>query len=269
MGWGPGLGFLGAHRQDLGQVSGLGLRLQVRDGGPSPLHCREQESQTSDPLCPTSWSEGGRSGSREQHHESQQGSECIPAQDAGGEQGHSALREVRNSGGWVSCPRSPGGSQVFYLPCPGAPLGGVTPSFIPPPPPQVLSLQLQSLEELPPSPLPLRFRILTCRLGSSLRALLGLPQSSPRRREHLPRLVARDWSGHSRREPDAWAWSSPGPSSPSWAWSSCTSVSGETTTSTLVTPGARAVSPEARSAPTPGGPGHTRPSNQDRGSLSC
>ena len=124
MGWGPGLGFLGAHRQDLGQVSGLGLRLQVRDGGPSPLHCREQESQTSDPLCPTSWSEGGRSGSREQHHESQQGSECIPAQDAGGEQGHSALREVRNSGGWVSCPRSPGGSQVFYLPCPGAPLGG-------------------------------------------------------------------------------------------------------------------------------------------------
>ena len=75
------------------------------------------------------------------------------------------------------------------------------------------------------------------------------------------RLVARDWTGHSRREPDAWAWSSPGPSSPLWAWSSCTSISGETTTSTLVTPVARAVSPEARSAPTPGGPGHTRPSN--------
>lgn len=63
-----------------------------------------------------------------------------------------SLREVRNSGGWVSCPRTPGGQpDVLYLLRPGPPLGDVTLSFTPPP--RVLSLQLWSLGELPPWPL--------------------------------------------------------------------------------------------------------------------
>ena len=61
-GWGPGLSFLGAHVSSSSVWNGP--QAAGEGGNPSPLHCREQESQTSGPLCPSSWSEGGRFGSR-------------------------------------------------------------------------------------------------------------------------------------------------------------------------------------------------------------
>lgn len=173
------------------------------------------------------------------------------------------LREVRNSGGWVSCPGSPSGKPGVLPAVPRGHRSGMShaPSSRPHLPrschcscrPWKSCHPGLSASEIHGS----RCAGLAPASGASWASHRPLPQG----RSISQRLVARDWSAHSRREPDAWAWSSPGPSSPSWAWSSCTSVSGETTTSTLVTPVARAVSPEARSAPSPAGPGHTRPSN--------
>lgn len=131
-----------------------------------------------------------------------------------------SLGEVRNSGGWVSCPRSPGGQpDVLCLPRPGTTAWGCH-SLLHPTSPGSCHCSCGAWE--------------SCRPGLSASEVHGprCPGSAPTSwASHSPlpwgwsvsqRLVARDWTGHSRREPDAWAWSSPGPSSPLWAWRSCT-----------------------------------------------